>query len=166
MSKKKISRPGPTSAKAAGPVGPLSPKTGARRGSVPRAGVGVGPGRQGKYNAKGEHVDGRFFASAAEAERYRQLKALLEEGRIENLECQPVFQCSVNNVHICTYRADFRYVALDERGSLVGVVIEDVKGMVTDVYAIKKKLVEACFRVKITEIPARKIKDWAGKPAG
>lgn len=163
MVKKKLTRPGPTSAKAAGQIGPLTPRTSGRRGSAQAAGVAVGTKRQGKYNAKGEHVDGRFFASASEAERYRQLKELQEAGRISKLECQPSFQCTVNSVHICTYRADFRYAVLDERGSILDVVVEDVKGMVTDVYAIKKKLVEACHRVMIHEIPARKIKDWAGR---
>lgn len=41
-------------------------------------------------------------------------------------------------------------------------MIEDVKGMVTDVYKIKKKLVEAVHRIQIQEIPAKDVPKWEG----
>lgn len=118
--------------------------------------------RKGKYNANGRHVDGHWFASNAEAVRYEQLKVLLEEGRIENLELQPSYPIRVNNHPITTYRADFRYAVLDERGRVEKLVVEDVKGMITDVYALKKKLFEACYDMPINEIPASKIEKWQG----
>jgi hypothetical protein len=116
--------------------------------------------RKGKYNANGRHVDGHWFASNAEAVRYEQLKELVEQGRIENLELQPNYSIRLNNHPITTYRADFRYAVLDERGRVEKLVVEDVKGMITDVYALKKKLFEAAYDLKINEIPASKVEQW------
>jgi hypothetical protein len=120
-------------------------------------------GRQGKYNAKGEHVDGHWFASQAEAARYRQLLTLMEHELIDKVELQPSYPLVVNAKHIATYRADFRYSVLDETGRRIKVVIEDVKGMVTDVYVMKKKLVEALYSIEINEIPAKQIGQWEGR---
>ena len=64
---------------------------------------------------------------------------------------------------ITTYRADFRYVVLNELKRSEAVVVEDVKGMVTDVYLIKKKLVEAQYNLKINEIPARDVDKWVNR---
>jgi Protein of unknown function (DUF1064) len=119
-------------------------------------------GRRGKYNAKGERIDGIWFASQAEARRYEQLKEIQDAGLIEGLKCQPSFDITSHGVRICGYRADFRYHVLDERGRVEWTVIEDVKGMVTDVYDIKKKLL-AAQGVHITEIPSKEISQWKGR---
>jgi len=116
--------------------------------------------RRGKYNAKGEHIDGFWFASAAEGKRYLQLKAMQEQGKIEGLELQPKFPITINSKPITTYRGDFRYAVLDERHRIERVVVEDVKGMVTDVYALKKKMGEASYAISINEIPAKEIDKW------
>lgn len=118
--------------------------------------------RRGKYNAKGERIDGIWFASQAEARRYEQLKELEQIGTIEGLKCQPLFDIISHGVRICGYRADFRYHVLDERGRVDWTVVEDVKGMVTDVYDIKKKLL-AAQGVHITEIPAKEVSQWKGR---
>ena len=103
--------------------------------------------RRGKYNNVKIEIDGFKFDSKKEAKRYGELKLLVMGGEVFNLELQPKFPCVVNGVKVCTYIADFRYSA---RG---GDVIEDVKGMKTRVYRLKKKLVEALYpSVKITEI--------------
>jgi len=115
-----------------------------------------------KYNANGRHVDGHWFASDAEAQRYEQLKEMVEQGLIDRLELQPEYKLSIKNKHITTYRADFRYAIL-ERGQIKNVILEDVKGMITDVYVIKKKMVEAEYGIEINEIPASKIKQWVGR---
>lgn len=124
-----------------------------------------GSTRKGKYNAQGRHVDGHWFASSSEAFRYEQLKKLADAGTIDHLELQPSYRIALNGHPITTYRADFRYAVLDERGSIDRIVVEDVKGMVTDVYVIKKKLVEAQYALTITEIPARQIAAWEGRIA-
>ena len=94
-----------------------------------------------KFNARKTQVDGFTFDSKAEADRYSELK-LLERGKeITHLELQPEYEISVNGRAICKYRADFRY--FDARRQKR--VVEDVKGYKTDVYKLKKKLVEACY---------------------
>jgi len=113
--------------------------------------------KRGKYNQQGRREDGHFFASAAEADRYIILKDMVQQGRIDQLELQVPFRCEVKGVTITTYRADFRYRKL-EVGKFPRPIVEDVKGMVTPVYQIKKKLVEALFAVSILEVPGRKVK--------
>jgi hypothetical protein len=100
-----------------------------------------------KYHAIKTEIDGRVFASRAEARRYSELCLLEKAGEISFLECQPSFQIFMNKKHICNYLADFKYT--DKSGV---VIIEDVKGIKTPVYRLKKKLVEAQFNITITEI--------------
>ena len=103
--------------------------------------------RRGKYNAKKTEVDGRVFDSRAEARRYSELCLLGKAGEIQDIECQPKFDIKVNSQHICNYIADFRY--LNKFGE---PMVEDVKGVKTPVYRLKKKLVEALYNITITEI--------------
>lgn len=120
-------------------------------------------GRKGKYNAKGEHIDGHWFASGAEARRYEQLKELEALGLIDSLELQPTFRVDINNQLICNYRADFGYVIVDKMGSPVRSVTEDVKGFITPEYKLKRKMVQAKFGIEIAEIPSRDVvKKWQG----
>ena len=104
--------------------------------------------RRGKYNAKKTEVDGRVFDSRAEARRYSELCLLEKIGEISELECQPKINVEVNGKHICNYIADFRYINNQSEYE----VIEDVKGIKTPVYRLKKKLVEALYNITITEI--------------
>ena len=86
--------------------------------------------------------------SKTEAKRCVELHLLQSQGVIRLLEMQPKFLCQVNGVKICTYIADFAYFT-DVR------VVEDVKGQLTPVYKLKKKLVEALHPgVKIVEVRA------------
>lgn len=98
--------------------------------------------RYSKYNAKKSTVDGHTFDSIREAERYSELK-LLEKGKeIRNLVLQPRFllqdeffdKNEVKHKKI-EYVADFMYI--DKCGK---TIVEDVKGVLTDVYKIKKKM--------------------------
>ncbi len=117
--------------------------------------------RGARSNAIGQHHDGHYFQSKAELARYEQLKELVAAGVIENLEMQVPFLIVINNKKICEYRADFRYAVIDELGRIIRIVVEDVKGWKTDVYLIKKKLVEASYAIDLKEIPASKIGEWA-----
>lgn len=99
-----------------------------------------------KYHAKRTTIDGITFASKAEAKRYSQLKLLERAGEIRNLELQPSYDLEVNGILICRYVADFRYVI---RG---GQKVEDVKGVKTPVYKIKKKLMKAIHNINIREV--------------
>jgi hypothetical protein len=44
------------------------------------------------------------------------------------------------------YYADFEYYENDE------YIVEDVKGVKTSVYKLKKKLIEAQYKIRITEV--------------
>ncbi len=114
-----------------------------------------------KYRAVRTEIDGITFASKAEAERYCQLRELIKAGEIDGLELQPKYEISINGKHICNYIADFRYFSKEPgpQGQAGHVVVEDVKGTLTPVYKLKKKLVEASYPgVQITEIKITKRK--------
>lgn len=104
-----------------------------------------------KYRAvKTPCAGGHTHDSKKEAARCDDLRALEEAGHIAELEHQPEFPVIVNGEQVCTYRADFSWWVGDAR------VVEDVKGYLTDVYRLKKKLVEASYPgVVITEFPPR-----------
>ena len=103
-----------------------------------------------KYLNRKTIVDGITFDSAKEARRYGELKLLERAGQITGLEIQPSFRLVVNNCLICTYKADFRYTT-DTPHVRGLVVVEDVKGMKTPVYRLKKKLMLAIHGVEIFE---------------
>lgn len=104
-------------------------------------------GKPNKFRAKKTKVDGIVFASAKEAGRYSELKLLLKSGAITRLELQPSFPVFINGVKCFIYRADFSYFDGDS------FVVEDVKGMKTAVYRLKKRCVEAMYPgIRIVEI--------------
>ena len=106
--------------------------------------------RRHKYGARPTVVDGQRFDSAAEARRWGELRLRQRAGEIRGLERQPEFRCEINGMKICTYKADFAYFADNRR------VVDDVKGMKTPIYRLKKKLVEALHPgVTIVEVAAR-----------
>jgi hypothetical protein len=93
-----------------------------------------------KYHAKKTTVDGITFDSRREADRYLVLKGMEEDGAIEDLRRQvryeliPAFDVDGRHYRPVYYVADFVY---REDGR---EVVEDVKGMRTDVYRLKSKL--------------------------
>ena len=103
--------------------------------------------RRGKYNNRITIRDGIKFHSVKEARRYGELRLLERSGKIFNLTLQRPFPININGVPVCVYRADFTYT---ERPS-GRYVVEDVKGVRTVVYKLKKKLVLACYAIAITE---------------
>lgn len=107
-----------------------------------------------KFRAVKDECDrGHIHDSKAEARRCNDLHALQAVGSLSGIIQQPEFRVEVNGKLICTYRADFQY----QVGDLV--MVEDVKGMTTPVFNLKKKLVEAYFPgTVITVYPPRKRK--------
>ena len=107
--------------------------------------------RSSKYHAKKTVVDGITFDSRKEADRYLVLKGMEEDGSIEDLRRQvryelvPAFNVDGKHYRPVYYVADFVYV---EDGK---EVVEDVKGMVTDVYRLKSKLFARRYGVSIRE---------------
>ncbi|WP_376957696.1 DUF1064 domain-containing protein [Azospirillum sp. A26] len=101
-----------------------------------------------KYRARRTVVDGISFASALEAKRWTVLRQRERLGLIRELVRQPKFPLRVNDVLVCTYIGDFSY-----RTSQGTFVLEDAKGYLTDVYKLKKRLLEALHpNLRITEV--------------
>lgn len=97
--------------------------------------------RAHKYNATKTEVDGIKFDSKAEARRYKELKLLESVGDIRGLELQPKYELQEGFTHngkrirSINYVADFFY--FDKSGRKI---VEDCKGVRTDVYLLKKKM--------------------------
>ena len=93
-----------------------------------------------KYNAKKVKVDGIEFDSKKEAKRYFELKILEVAGVISNLILQPKFLLQESferdgkKYRAIFYIADFEYIEDGKR------IVEDVKGVKTDIYKLKKKM--------------------------
>ncbi len=103
-----------------------------------------------KFGAKKTTVDGIEFASKAEAKRYGELRLLEKRGLIRDLELQPRYDFAINGVKLGFYKADFRY-----RDAKSALIVEDVKGFRTDVFAIKAKLMKAIHGIEVVEISKR-----------
>lgn len=102
--------------------------------------------RPSKYHNRKTAIDGLVFDSSAEARRYNQLLYLLRAGVISDLRRQVKFPLAVAGVTICNYIADFAYMDGGKQ------VVEDVKGVTTPVYRLKKKLMWAILGIAIREV--------------
>jgi len=100
-----------------------------------------------KYNARRTIVDGIPFHSKAEATAYINRKMLQASGDIANLILQKRYRLEVNGVHICDYISDFEY----DVTATGAHITEDVKGVKTAAYQIKKKLLKALYGISIFE---------------
>ncbi len=95
-----------------------------------------------KYNNNQVKIDRYVFDSQLEGIRYRQLKLLEIAGEIKNLRLQvpfllqDSFKKNGKTYRKIEYIADFVY---EKKGK---TIVEDVKGMKTDVFKIKQKLFE------------------------
>jgi len=118
---------------------------------------------QRKYRNKKTVVDGITFDSKKEAARYKELKMMEKAGLIEGLQRQVKFVLIpaqrepdtfgprggrhkgrlIEREH--SYYADFTYY---ENGEFV---VEDVKGVRTDVYRLKKALMLKEHGIRIKE---------------
>ena len=99
-----------------------------------------------KYKNVKTRVDGFKFDSKKEASRFIELKLMLRAKMITKLVLQPKFRIRVKGQKICTYIADFMYERDGKR------IVEDVKGVKTPVYKLKKKLVKATHGIEVVEI--------------
>lgn len=100
-----------------------------------------------KYNNKKTIVNGITFDSKKEADRYVLLTHRATLGEIVDLHLQTPFYFALEGKKIFTYKSDFTY--FDKK--MNKVIIEDVKGMRTPIYKLKKKLIEAQHKITITE---------------
>lgn len=106
-----------------------------------------------KYHNRKTVVDNITFDSMHEAERYKELKLLVRAGEINNLRLQvpfellPLLKIDGETFRTTKYVADFVYT--DKNGK---EVVEDAKGMKTDVYKLKKKLMAYIHHIVIREV--------------
>lgn len=103
------------------------------------------PARRSKYGAIPTVVDGVRFASRKEAARWQELQFLQQAGEITDLQRQPRYAIVIRGVQVCAYVADFTYLEGRSR------ITEDVKGVQTAVYRLKKRLLWATHRIAIRE---------------
>lgn len=80
-----------------------------------------------KYRNKKVIVDRKEFDSKKEAIRYKELKLLERAGEISNLELQP------------------RFLLQDSFRKNGKTIVEDVKGIQTDVFKLKHKIFEKVY---------------------
>ena len=101
-----------------------------------------------KYGAKKVVVDGQVFDSKKEYHRWCELRLLERAGKIKGLCRQVSYELipKQNGERACTYVADFVYK--DSNGN---TVVEDTKGVRTDAYRIKKKLMLYFHGIRIKE---------------
>jgi hypothetical protein len=96
-----------------------------------------------KFRAIPTELDGIKFASRKEAKRYRELELLKKSGELLFFLRQVPFHLAGNVKYVC----DFLCFWKDDT-----VTIEDIKGIKTPMYILKKKQVEATYPVSITEV--------------
>lgn len=109
-----------------------------------RSKYGVSPKKDRTYN-------GTVYMSKLES-KYRAFldirkKAVSPSERVVCIIEQVPYEIIVNGKKICKYLLDFAVEYADGHVEYI-----DVKGVKTDIYRLKKKLVEACYPIKITEI--------------
>lgn len=109
-----------------------------------------------KYKNKKTQVDMYLFDSVLEAKRYKQLALLERAGEIKNLKLQvpfllqESFRKNGKTYRKIEYIADFVY---EEKGQ---TIVEDTKGIKTDVFKIKQKLFEYKYPNLSLKIVTRK----------
>lgn len=111
-----------------------------------------------KYGAKRISLSGKKHDSLAESRRYSELSRLARLGVISDLKRQVSFELIPAQYgedgklleRAVTYKADFTYY---KNGKLV---VEDVKGVKTKDYIIKRKLMLYVHNIKLVEIEERK----------
>lgn len=106
-----------------------------------------------KYHNKHVVVDGMRFDSKREAHRWHELKMALQAKQINSLERQVSFKLTVlkhDQIEFETvgrYVADFTYFTKEGK-----FVVEDVKGVKTELYKWKKKHMRIEHGIDIQEV--------------
>ena len=104
-----------------------------------------------KYNAKKTEIDGIIFHSRKESVRYGQLKLYEKGGLIKDLRLQvpyeliPKLVINGKTERAIKYVADFVYIDTVNNKEIV----EDVKGMITDIFRIKLRLMKQVHNIEI-----------------
>lgn len=125
--------------------------------------------RRSKYGNRKTVVDGITFDSKKEANRFRELQLLERAGKITALQRQvkyvliptqrefsnEIYKKGAHQGHFkpgkvlekeCSYIADFAYFQDNK------YVVEDTKGVRTEAYKIKRKLMLERYGIKVKEV--------------
>jgi hypothetical protein len=108
-----------------------------------------------KFNNVKMEIDGYIFDSKKEAEFYGSLKLKKQAGLIKDFQMQVKYDIVVNTIHIANYFLDFLVVNLDDSIDYIDIKGKDAKTnkfIKTGVFALKKKLVEAIYKINISMI--------------
>jgi len=106
-----------------------------------------------KFNNRKSLIDGHTFDSIKESEFYGSLKLKKQAGLIKDFQMQVQYDIIVNNIHIAYYYLDFLIENNDGSFEYIDIKGKDKKSnkfIKTSVFAIKKRLVEALYHIKIT----------------
>lgn len=115
---------------------------------------GATPARANKYGAARVTRHGFHFDSRREATRYDELLLLARQGEIDGLRVHPKFPLYVvdldtgEQIAVGVAEMDFAYNDL----VTPRLVVEDVKGLDTAVSRLKRRHVEAQYRIRVTVI--------------
>jgi hypothetical protein len=90
-------------------------------------------------------LDGIVFDSIREMKRYCELKLMENAGVIERLQLQPKWDLHVKGIKVATYAADFKYYD----GKVW--VWEDAKGVRTQIFNLKVRMLRAEYGIEIKE---------------
>lgn len=114
--------------------------------------------RRAKYGNRKTEAHGQRFDSKAEAARYGLLLMLERAGDIRDLERQVKFELipKCGDERACSYVADFVYSWRDPITREWSTIVEDVKGMRTPDYVIKRKLMLQKHGIRICEVNVRR----------
>lgn len=130
------------------------------------------PAKRSKFGAVPTTIDGLRFDSKREAARYHVLKVRMQAGDVRRLRCQPRYAlCPLIIEHgdirdinagtnsprrhpVSEYVADFEYEESDRGygGVTWQLVVEDAKGVRTDIYKLKKRWFEAQYGITVREV--------------
>ena len=109
-----------------------------------------------KYHNQPCDYDGHHFDSKAERDRYIELMLMQEMGVIEGLEMQKKYilqqkgkSPSGRKYTEISYIADFVYKYNGE------IIVEDVKGVKTAVYQLKKKMMAGVYGIEVQEVKVK-----------
>jgi hypothetical protein len=111
--------------------------------------------KSSKFNNVKSEIDGHTFDSKKEAEFYGSLKIKKNAGLIKDFKMQVQYDILVNNIHIAYYYLDFKIENNDGSFEYIDIKGKDKKSnkfIKTGVFALKKRLVEAIYHIKITMV--------------
>jgi hypothetical protein len=117
------------------------------RGFTEMVKVGNPSEKKSKYGNQKTVIDEIIFDSQKEANRYVQLRYLLNAGEISDLRLQVPYELNEGGTHSLKYIADFVYK--DKFGN---EIVQDVKGFKTREYKKKKKLMLKIHGIEINEV--------------